>query len=492
MSFLNESGNLLPFTEVLPETLKFSTAERSSLITSRRRMRVTPQTGMSYGSAGAGAGGSQIQFLVADQGGLIDMRSICINYTIQTSGTGGAAPDDGHPFMVVQTALNGQQLDNIQNAPKVTNVEMTLGGNASYYRTAGSFQGFELLSPDGVTNVPSSSTTASITAWGYVAGNQPSVVGRATRPANAIWSQVAGEQRSIPLGLITGLGRMKQYLPVSLLGELNFLFICGQPGDVLFNLTSNVSGDFSLSQVYLTYDVVVPSMEYVRVLREVAQDGGAGLVLPFESPVVQTGGVVTSSTSALSEYSVITARATNHLLRCAVVQIPQSVVSSLNYPSQCCFSHAGLWSINWRVGSQQYPVVAPAGDSDIFNVALLSYGAPDLENGTTTNRSLWANSTNPAVAGTPAVYETDTTATSSTANMKFAYADRCVPCYGFQSIKGACEPLMVDGVSLAGASGSQIVVTMISAPQTTYIPYVITTALKFIKAQGGATSIVGA
>jgi hypothetical protein len=68
MSFLNESGNLLPFTEVLPETLKFSTAERSSLITSRRRMRVTPQTGMSYGSAGAGAGGSQIQFLVADQG----------------------------------------------------------------------------------------------------------------------------------------------------------------------------------------------------------------------------------------------------------------------------------------------------------------------------------------------------------------------------------------------------------------------------------------
>jgi hypothetical protein len=59
-------------------------------------------------------------------------------------------------------------------------------------------------------------------------------------------------------------------------------------------------------------------------------------------------------------------------------------------------------------------------------------------------------------------------------------------------VKGGAEPLDVDGVSLAGASGSQIIHTIVSAPQTTYTPYVFLTALRFIKAAGGAVSVVGA
>ena len=76
--------------------------------------------------------------------------------------------------------------------------------------------------------------------------------------------------------------------------------------------------------------------------------------------------------------------------------------------------------------------------------------------------------------------------------VKFAYADRCVPSYGFQVVKGASEPLDVDGVSLAGASGSQLITTLVSAPQRDYIPFVVMTALRFIKASGGSASVVGA
>lgn len=65
MSFTNQTGDLYPFTEVVPGALQFGAPEKASIVTQRRRARVTPQTGPSYGSAGAGAGGAQLQFLIA-------------------------------------------------------------------------------------------------------------------------------------------------------------------------------------------------------------------------------------------------------------------------------------------------------------------------------------------------------------------------------------------------------------------------------------------
>lgn len=490
MSYQNQSGDLLPMSEVVPGAASFGSLERSSILTQRRRARVTPQTGASLGSAGAGAGGQQIQFLIADQGGLVDMRSVVINYTIQTSGAATPCPDDGHPFMTFQAMLNGQLLENIQNAPKVTNAEMTMGGSQTYYRTAGSLQGFELLSSDLVTNVPSSSTTASITAWGYVVGNQPSIAARSSRAANAIFNNIAGEQRSIPLGLISGLGRMRQYLPISVLGDLSFVLQTGQPAEVLFSIGSSTAGDYSLSQISIEYDVVVPDARYMAVLQKLATEDAGGLVLPYESAIVGVGATIAASASALTENTIIVSRATNNLLRAAVLQVPTSCVSLLGYPSQSCFSHAGVYSVQFRVGSQTFPQVAAQGDAALFNMSLCAYGSALQENGTNTNRVLWANSTNGATAGTAAVYETAEAASGGTT--KFCYADRFVPTYGFQVVKGAADPQAVDGVSLAGASGSQLVATLISAPAIGYTPFVVLTALRYIVGKAGVSSVMGA
>jgi len=491
MSFTNQSGDLYPFTEVVPASAQFGQPGRSSILTQRRRARVTPQTGQSYGSAGQGAGGGQVQFLVADQGGLIDMRSIVLNYTIQTYATGTTVcPDDGHPFMTVQALLNGQLLENIQNAPKLTNVEMTMGGNKGYYQTAGSLQGFELLNNDLVTTVPSSTVTGSITAWGYASGNQGSIQKRSSRASAAIFNNIAGEQRSIPLGLMMGLGRMKQYLPIALTGELSFLFILGQPADVLFDVASTTAGDYSLSQVSLEYDVVVPDQRYMKVLQDVAMTDPTGLTMPYESSIVTAAASIAASSTSLTQNDLIVSRATNHLLRASVVQVPQVGVSLQGFPSQSCFGHAGTYSIQFRIGSQVYPQVAAQGDASMFNMSLVAYGSASQENGSVTNRVLWGNSTNAATAGTPAVYETAESSASGT--LKFCYADRFVPTYGFQTVKGDAEPLDVDGVSLAGASGSQLIASLVSAPGTTYTPFVILTALRFIKAQGGAVQVIGA
>ena len=490
MSFTNQSGDLYPFTEVVPASAQFGAPERSSILTQRRRARVTPQTGQSYGSAGAGAGGAQVQFLLADQGGLLDMRSIVLNYTIQTATSSTTAcPDDGHPFMTVQALLNGQLLENIQNAPKLANVEMTMGASKTYYQTAGSLQGFELLNNDLVTNIPSSSVTASITAWGYAAGNQGSIQVRSSRAASARFNNIAGEQRSIPLGLMMGLGRMKQYLPIALTGELALVLIAGTANDVLFDIASTTAGDFSLSQVSLEYDIVVPDQRYMQVLQKVAMEDAVGLTMPYESSIVTAAAAISSSAS-MTQNDLIVSRATNHLLRASVVQVPTSAVSLQGFPSQSCFSHAGVFSAQFRIGSQVYPQIAAQGDAALFNMSLSAYGSPMQENGTVTNRVLWGNSTNAATAGTAAVYETAESSASGT--LKFCYADRFIPTYGFQTVKGGAVPLDVDGVSLAGASGSQLIASLVSAPGVAYTPFVILTALRFIKAQGGAVQVVGA
>jgi len=493
MSFLNQSGELSPYEEVVPDAARVTGLSRSSILTQRRRCRVTPQSGQNYGSvsAGTGAGNAQIQFLIADQGGLIDPASIVLNYNIRVSGT-NTVPDDGHPFTTVQILMNGQLLDNVQNAMKLTNVEMKLGGSRSYYQSAGSFQGFELLNPDlDVTTPTGTYAIGTQNSWGNVALNLADINARCVRAAAAQWNNTVGEQRSIPLGLMSGVGRMKTYLPIALLGELSLVLIAGTPGEALFQNSSAADVDYSLSQVSLEYDIVVPAQPYMALLQKVASDAGdSGLNLPFESSIVTAGGAISTSDSALVENSVIVSRATNHLLRAHVVQIPTALQQAMHYPSQSCFGHAGVWSVQFRIGSQVYPQVAAQGDASMFNMSLAAYGSPRNENGSVVNRVLWGNATNATSPGVAAVYETASLASGGTT--KFAYADSFIPSYGFQTVKGASEPLDLDGVSLAGASGSQLIATIVSAPQAGYTPYVILVATKIISAKSGAVTIMGA
>jgi len=498
MSFLNQSGDLMPFSEVVPASAQFGTAEKASILTQRKRARVTPQTGANYasatGSSAAGGGNQQIQFLIADAGGMLDLSSVVINYNVQTSTASSATHcmDDGHPFMTVQILCNGQLLENIQQAPKLANAEMTLAGSKTYYQTAGSLQGWSLLNNDLVTQIPSTSvaTFCGATAWGYVAGNQPSEAVRTSRAAAAVFSQQIGEQKSIPLGLMCGFGRLKQYLPLNLVGEISIVLITGSPQEVCFTTDSVTVGDYALQAVNCTYDIVVPDARYAAVLQKVAMEDTNGLTMPFESSIVSTGAAISASASALSQYDLIVSRATNHLLRAAVVQTPTVASGLIGFPSQSCFGHAGVYSAQFRIGSSVYPQIAAQGDADLFNMSLAAYGSVVQENGSVTNRVLWGNSTNGATAGTAAVYET--AESSSGGTKKFCYGDRFVPAYGFQVVKGESEPMAVDGISLAGASGSQLIVSLVSAPGVAYTPYVILTALKFLKCQGGSVSVIGA
>ena len=100
-SSLVQSVHSMPMEEVVPDAAMVKGLSRSSILTQRRRVRVPAQTGISYGANGAGGAGRQIQFVVADAGGLLDPASINVLYNIQVSSVSNPASivaDEGHPF----------------------------------------------------------------------------------------------------------------------------------------------------------------------------------------------------------------------------------------------------------------------------------------------------------------------------------------------------------------------------------------------------------
>ena len=493
MSSLVQTSYALPMEEVVPRAASVQGLTRSSILTARRRVRAAPQTGVSYGSAGAGGGSQQIQFVIADQGGLLDPASIALVYNLRTSGTGTETPDDGHPFTRMQISLNGQMLEDNAQAAKATNAEVRLASTKSWYQTSGSFCGFEQLNNE--LNVGQALATnigtiqAWCGAWCDVSGNQAAISGR-TGSAATTANPLAGEQRSLPLGLISGVGRMKQYLPLSVLGELNLTLYTGSKAEVLFQLGASANADFSLGGVYIEYDIVVGHPEYMNLIARVANDPNEqGLVLPFESTIMTSSGTIAASITALVENSIVVSRATNHLVRTYLLQQPTASIASTAYPCQSCFQHNQTNKVQWRVGSMYYPQIPAEGDASIWNMTALAYGSASLNNATSViNRVSWAQTT-----AVPPVTANAANATYGTEGpYRYNFSDSFIPAYGFQNVKGDAEPLAVDGISLSGASGSQLVCVVQNSPSVTVTPTVFLVALRFIQCQGGAVRIQGA
>lgn len=468
--------------EVAPDQVVYGPPEKSSILTARRRVFLPAQQ-QSLGSAGSGAAGLNCNFLIADQG-LLDLESVVLNYNIQLPTAADCVCDDGSVFTQIDIAIGGQVVESIASAPRYANAEMRLKGSKTFYQTLGSFTGFQLLNEDLIPDVPTSAAAQTCGAWGWVAQNTPSLNARLERASAAVFGNRAGMQVSIPMSLLTGFFKTKKYLPLSLLGDLSIQMQAGQDAEVLFTTSSQTTSQtYSLSNISLEYDVVIPSQDYMNVLTATAQSED-GLVIPYESVAVQVGQAIPVSSSALVDSQLSVQRATNNLLSAAVVQLPSSnAITSLGYPSMSCFSRAGTCGIQFQVGSLSFPNQIAQGDASIYTMSVGHHKDSCV------NRALWGNSTNPATQGTAAVFETAQAATGG--SVKFAYADSFIPAYDFRTTPAEDGEEISNGVSLSGASGSTLRVVVRSAPQTSYTPFVITSALRYVVARRGEVGITG-
>ena len=141
---------------------------------------------------------------------MIDPASIVLVYNevvVAGNSTGAATvvPDDGHPFYRAQISLNGQLLDDIQQAGKYTNAEVALSASETWYKTTGSMCGCELLNNQLASGPEPTSTVATTisaqvlaytSAWGDVNGNIPNINARYVQ-TGAAWNPLGGQQRSM-------------------------------------------------------------------------------------------------------------------------------------------------------------------------------------------------------------------------------------------------------------------------------------------------------
>jgi hypothetical protein len=226
----------------------------------------------------------------------------------------------------------------------------------------------------------------------------------------------------------------------------------------------------------------------MNLIARVANDPNEqGLVMPFESTIMTSSGTIAQSTSALVENSIVVSRATNHLVRTFLLQQPTTALSSTAYPSQSCFQHNQTNKVQWRVGSMYYPQIPAEGDASIWNMTALAYGSAALNTATSViNRVSWAQTT--AFPPTTA----SVNASGFEGPYRYNFSDSFIPAYGFQNVKGDAEPLAVDGISLSGASGSQLVCVVTNAPALLTTPTLGLVALRFIQAQSGSVRVQGA
>ena len=493
---LAPSGNLHSFDEVVPGAAMVKNLQRSSVLTARRRVRVQPQGGSAYGSAAAGAQNNQIQLIISDAQGLIDPQSVNLIYTINTAGTGAEVCEGPSWISRAQCVLNGALVEDIVYANRYVNAELSLSSNQSWWKTAGSFLGMGLLNNELQTGpAPSSATLATALAqvqsysgaWGDVSGNLSAMCDRTEQAANSTGHPYAGEQRSLPLGCLFGLFRQGQYLPMSVLGSLNLTFFTASNGEAVFQNGTTADGTYSLSQVFIEYDVITPDPRYQDVIMRMANDPNeAGLNIVYESTIMASGGQIAASATALSDSSIVCSRGTTNLVRTFLLQSPATLQASNFFPAAACFQHANTFSIQWRVGSQYFPQVPAEGDASMFANSCLAYGHLTGENCGIIGRQLWGQTTTVSATGTA-------TNTTREGVVKFAFSDHFSPAYSFKTVAGDVDnENLIDGVNLAGASGSQLVCTIRSAPAVAMTPVLALVAQRILQAANGAVRVLGA
>jgi hypothetical protein len=485
---LTQSSSLLPYQEIVPDSLRAGGLTKASSVVERRRIRVAPQGAANYGSAGAGAGSQQIQFLIAGDG-MLDCRSAVLNFTLQTTGT-NAGPDDFGIFGVVQTILNGNVVENVTNCAKVINANFRTGVSKSFYESAGATMGAQLLNGDLTMTLVGSTGAASAaqSSYGYVDQNYVDIATRAQRATFIGNNSLSGASFSVPLSVISDFWKTQSALPLGILGEINYTLVTNSAVQALFSGETAATADYSLQNVSLTYDVLVPSNDLMMLYKQVAMDpNDAGLNYVVQSTICTQAGNIAASAGALAEYVAIASRSTNNLIKSSLLLVNAAGASSVQFPSQSCFSYANTYSVQWRIGSMVFPQLTPNGPADLYTMTLNSIGSTTVENGTAINRLMWANTTNFEAPGTVVAY----TASSECTTSKFIYADSFIPTMSFKQISGGYDQPSLSGISLSGNSGSQLIASFVAAPPTAYQVFLTVTALKVIKAQGGAVRVEG-
>lgn len=475
---LNTGFQGLPVAEVVPEAIAGMSEgmTKSSLLVSRRRVRFQPQTGLTASP------GAIVQFVLADSSSLLDVNSAVLSFRITTTGTNTAAApcalDDGVPIRRFQVSLNGNLVEDIDNCHRLANMEVYSSADKAWYQSAGSFGGWWKLNPD----LADGGSTANAAVY------NPAYADLSGSSAGSLWfaagtRHAAGEDRVVPLSLLSGFWRTKQYIPLNLLGEMVLQMTLASNEEAIFQQT-NTNGAYTISDIFLECDLVQPHYMLAELMTKVAtQEGENGIVIPYESAIVSQG----QNISAAGQQSIIVSRATNNLRRMLYAQQATNGLANRNFPSVSCFGFFGTNSWQVRVGSYYAPSQPATSAPRMFSLLQTTYGEAVNDKPGLINRNMYTitTATDGTVAGAP-----------SAGAQRIRYNDAFIVGYNFDNFKNTSgtNVLDADGLSVLSQAGSQCVVQV--APQTNIpasgiTPVVSLHATRYLSLMNGTLRIVG-
>lgn len=457
----------LPVSEVVPDAMEVRGVSKSSLLVGRRRVRFQPQTGTTANP------GSIIQFVMADSTSLLDVNSMVISYTITATGTTYVPTLDDGPSWCrrIQVSLNGQLIDDTDNAHRNTNAQVYLNSDRSWYSGPGSFCDYWKFNPDLANNYSG-------------AGNQARFADVSGATTNAIARYTAGLQQAVPLGLLSSALRCKQYWPLSQMGELVVQLTCSQAAEALIQATGGTNPSYSLSDIFIEADLIQPHYMYQELLNKVTQmEGEHGLVIPIDTTIVAQGQAISSGAF---DSSVVVSRATNNLRKVFVTMTPTAALSSSSFPSVSCFPYLGSGAqAQFRIGSLYFPSQPANSPARLFWMSQKAFGEPVNDRGGVANIYTYQNITN---SSTGAVTNSVAALAAQPSNLK--WADNFVIAYNFDNYQGG-EELDADGVSVLGQAGSQLIAQLKGTAVEGLTPTISLVATKYISLKDGALKVIG-
>jgi len=479
-SALSSPFHGLPIDEAVPMAAEVGGVSRSSILQGRRRIRFQPQTGTSA------TPGSIIQFVLSDSTGLLDVNSMVLSATVAVSGASSAEPawlDDGASWCRrAQVLANGSLLEDVDNAHRASNLEVQSSAGLDFYKTQGSFMNYWKFNNDLIAG---SSNAAS---------QKNDVLGHAA----LAWADLSGSgvQCGWPLGLITPSLRCEKYWPLRNMGELVLQFTTANASEAIFSpLKSATNPTYTLSNIYLECDIVVPLPEYAALLDRVTQmEAEPGLVLPVDTLIVSQGQSIPAAPSASSttESSVVVSRATTNLRQAIFAVQPSAGLNNFTYPATSCFPDAGFGSIQWRVGSLYFPSQPADSLARAAQMTMGAFGEP----ASTDKSPVWNRQNYDVTTTTAGVTYRNALAGPGAGGVvatdaRFRYSDFAPKAYCFDAYKGG-EALDADGISILGQAGSQIVNIVRLANPDAVTPVVVLKATKYIHLKNGGLRVVGA
>jgi hypothetical protein len=357
-------------------------------------------------------------------------------------------------------------------------MEVYASADKSWYQSAaGGFAGFWKFNPDLATGVFPTTTAAPMAgAYNPCFGD---IVGDATT-SGCLWQSAGdrtatgngGEERIVPLSLLDGFWRCKNYIPLNLLGELVVSFTLASNEEALFNKT-NTTGSYTLSDIFMECDVVQPHYALNEIMMKQANsEGENGIVIPYESAIVSQGQAITGGTS-----SVIVSRATNNLRRLLYAHQLTAGLSVQTFPSVSCFGYNTTTSWQVRCGSLYMPSQPATTPARMYGLLASAYGAAVNEK--------------PGIMNTKTYQNTTIANGTSDGGAKVAWSDNFIVGYCFDSYKntGGLNVLDADGLSVLGQAGSQVVIQVAQTGSVT--PVVSLHATRYLSLMNGTLKIIG-